>query len=265
MSGRLSGPADLALHEDAAAEVAQPRVVWNLGDRKRNESPCVLKLHGRVVVSPAVQAHRVEAGLPRAILGPVEQARADAVAAVPLAHGKCVEKHASPILQLEHGPDMASALQRQYSRIFFFQQIGWEYVGHRDDCIRWLIHRHEAIAVRDGIPGARRGNGQEARGSEKWNQVAEQKLVKTAARKRYESSNIPAVGEGRCAVGNGRNCRLGRRGWPIGPGEVGPTARATLGARVCGHLPPPGARSAPLIESQSGKARARKWTNLNRD
>src|ERR1700736_6771370 len=192
MFGRLSGLADLALHEDAAAEVAQPRVVWNLGDRKRNESPRLVKVHGRRVVSPAVQAQPAEAGLARAILGPVEQARADAVAAVLLAHGKCVEKHASPILQLEHGPDMASAPQRQHSRIFFFQQIGWEYVGYSDDCIRWLIHRHEAIAVRDGIPGARRGYGQEARGSEKRNQVAEQN-------KRYESSNIPAVGEGRCA------------------------------------------------------------------
>src|ERR1700730_10709897 len=74
MSGRLSGRADLALHEDAAAEVAQPRVVWNIGDRKRNESPCLVKVHGRRIVSPAVQAQPVEAGLPRAILGPVERA-----------------------------------------------------------------------------------------------------------------------------------------------------------------------------------------------
>jgi hypothetical protein len=188
------------VHENTAAPVAQPRVVGNFGDRLRNVSARLVEIDRLYVVGPSVQAQVLEAGTACAVFSPGKQAGANPEALVLVANRKRVEKHAPPVLELKHRLNMAAAPGRQHGIIFLPEKFGWERVRYTHDRIRSGVDGHEAITVGERPTRACHGNGQKARGGDKWKQVAEQEFVQATSGNGYESSKFPEVGESRRTI-----------------------------------------------------------------
>ena len=175
---------------------------WNPGDADLDEVPSLVKIQGGDVVGPYVQAQAVVASFRRPGFGPTEQCCTDATTTMCVADGQAVQEHATPVVKLQHRPDVVVALGAKQHIIVFLQHIGRKNIRGGDDFTVVAERCNAAIAVRDGIVFAADAARQQVDRRYKRDQIVEQEFIKTAAGDAHEPCDIAAVVGAGHAIGD---------------------------------------------------------------
>lgn len=126
---------------------------------------------------------------------PIEQPASDSAAAVVVVHRQRIQKHAVPVLQAKHGPNMIFQCTWKQGIAGLSQEFGRKGVGDAQDASKLVIDRHLAIAMGNRLARAGDANCEKLDRGNEWNDVLEQKLVQAASRETDEAGNVHAFAE----------------------------------------------------------------------